>query len=312
MGGRSKQSCAGQVANLTAGRAGRQPALRRRITLAVLALVLASGCHAFRIAEPAVSDKSEKEPVAATPNKRSFRRGQFVFRTDFDLKQDLPLFYELEDLHEQIGKELQLPKTSALVQVYLFEDREHYDHFMHEKYPDLPKRPAFFVAQPHVGGGAEDLLVYTFWGDRLRQDLRHELTHALLHSVLKDVPLWLDEGLAEYFEMPPEQHGNNPRHVAQLLHGPDGPITPDLAHLEKLSLVQQMSPAEYREAWAWVHLMLHGKPEAKTVLVQYLQQLRTNPSPGSLQPRLAQVHPDLEEALGSHLAALDGAKVAAP
>ena len=24
------------------------------------------------------------------------------------------------------------------------------------------------------------------------------MTHALLHSVIKDVPLWLDEGLAEF------------------------------------------------------------------------------------------------------------------
>ena len=41
-------------------------------------------------------------------------------------------------------------------------------------------------------------------GDHLRTDLRHELTHALLHGVLKDVPLWLDEGLAGFFELPPD------------------------------------------------------------------------------------------------------------
>ena len=32
-------------------------------------------------------------------------------------------------------------------------------------------------------------------------DLRHECTHALLHAVLPAVPLWLDEGLAKYFEV---------------------------------------------------------------------------------------------------------------
>ena len=32
-------------------------------------------------------------------------------------------------------------------------------------------------------------------------DLRHEATHALLHGSLPMVPLWLDEGLAKYFEV---------------------------------------------------------------------------------------------------------------
>jgi hypothetical protein len=69
--------------------------------------------------------------------------------------------------------------------------------------------------------------------------------------------------------------------------------------------MQQMTPAEYRESWAWVHLMLRGKPEAKAVLAAYLQQLRTNPNPGSLEPRLAKVFPDLDDALHKHLAKLE-------
>src|SRR5438445_5221604 len=102
--------------------------------------------------------------------------------------------------------------------------------------PDLPKRRAFFVAQPSVGA-SEDLLVYTYWGDRIQQDLRHELTHALLHSVLKDVPLWLDEGLAEFFEVPASTDGVNSQHLEQLRRGDP---RPNLARLEQLSEVQQI------------------------------------------------------------------------
>ena len=47
-----------------------------------------------------------------------------------------------------------------------------------------------------------ELVVYAQGGDRLADDLRHEMTHAYLHSVVPDVPLWLDEGLAKYFELP--------------------------------------------------------------------------------------------------------------
>jgi hypothetical protein len=172
---------------------------------------------------------------------------------------------------------------------------------MKARYPDLPSRRAFFVAQPRAVGGADELLVYTFWGDRVRQDLRHELTHALLHSVLKDVPLWLDEGLAEFFELPPGSDGLNPKHLEQLRKGP---FAPDLARLERMHQVAEMSPAEYREAWAWVHLMLRGPVEGRAALLAYLQQLRVTPAPGPLQPRLTAAVPGLTDALEMHLGQL--------
>jgi hypothetical protein len=228
-----------------------------------------------------------------------------VFLSDFEIKHDLPVFQELAQLRDQVYKELQLPPGSSAVKVFLFEDREHYDHFMQARYPDLPRRSAFFVAQSRTIGGAEDLLVYTFWGDKVQQNLRHELTHALLHSVLKDVPLWLDEGLAEYFELPTENHGVNPSHVEKLRHGSDNLFKPDLDRLERLSRVDQMNHVEYREAWAWTHLMLRGRPEAKPVLLGYLQQLRSNPNPGPLGPRLAAVLGNLDDAFDRHLAVVD-------
>jgi len=66
-----------------------------------------------------------------------------------------------------------------------------------------------------------------------------------------------------------------------------------------------MTPAEYREAWAWVHMLLDDKPEAKAVLTQYLQQLRSNANPGPLGPRLASIYLSLNEALANHIAKLD-------
>jgi hypothetical protein len=275
-----------------------------RSPLPPLALVLLAGCHALRLAPLQPVERpprlDPKEPAVAAPAKHSLRVSQYVFLSDFDLKPDLPLFQELTALREQVYKELELPPATSVVQVYLFENRERYERFMHAHYPDLPKRRAFFVAQPRSVG--DDLYVYTYWGDRVREDLRHELTHALLHSVLKDVPLWLDEGLAEYFELPPEDKGVNARHLEQLRRGP---FQPDLARLEQLGQVQQMTPVEYREAWAWVHLMLRDRPEAKGVLLHYLGQLRTNPTPGPLGPQLARVYPAPERTLEQHLTQLD-------
>jgi hypothetical protein len=134
----------------------------------------------------------------------------------------------------------------------------------------------------------------------------------VLHSVLKDVPLWLDEGLAEYFELPADNQGVNPAHVEQLRRGSASGARPNLPRLESLSQVKDMTPAEYRESWAWVHLMLRGSPETKRVLLDYVQQLRTNPNPGPLQPRLVAVVANLNDLLEAHLARLESATPSGP
>ena len=273
-------------------------AVPRRLILTVACLLGAgaTACVLFPLA-PAGPDQAEREKIPGTPGKFTYRVSQFVFLSDFEIQRNLPIFRELASLREQVYKELQLPGATTIVQVFLFEDRERYERFMQLKHPDLPKRRAFFVAQPRRLGGGEDLLVYTYWGDRIQQDLRHELTHALLHAVLKDVPLWLDEGLAEFFEVPPGWNGINLQHVEQMR----GQNKFDLDRLEQLTDVRQMNPAEYREAWAWTHLMLRGSPAASQVLVSYLRDLRASPRTAALRPRLEKAFPSLDAALEQHL-----------
>lgn len=268
------------------------------------------GCASLKNAEPRPPlEKPRELPAAAPalPGQQSVRVSQFVFLADFELNAEQPIFTELSNLREQVVRDLQLPTATVPIQVYLFPDRDKYERFMKHRYPDLPRRRAFFVAQPRTVGGSDELMVYTFWGDRIRQDLRHELTHAILHSVLKDVPLWLDEGLAEYYELPPEADGVNRQHLTQLL---DGTFKPDLARLESLTEVRQMTPVEYREAWAWVHLMLRGSPPGRAVLLAYLKQLRTTAHPGPLTPRLSPAVPELSESLQTHLLQQARAQVA--
>jgi hypothetical protein len=301
---------------------------------AVCALVPLSGCRLIQLfpaadkappARPdaqAKNDKGEPKGIelatartteanpALPPSKSQLRVSQYVFCADFEIQREAPpfkaLFKELADLRDQVHKTLLLPSSTTLVQVYLFEDRDRYERFMEANYPDLPKRRAFFIAQPRPIGG-EELLVYAYWGngERVQQDLRHELTHALLHSVLKDVPLWLDEGLAEYFEVAPGLGGVNAEHLRHLRQGPAGPARLDLARLEQLKQVEQMTPAEYRESWAWVHLMLHTSEDSRKVLTGYLRDLRSSKAPGALRTRLANTFPAPEMALERHLMMLE-------
>ncbi len=277
-------------------------------------LVIPLGCETSRSVnpEPATQTRSDVRPrgadpstpttpiasIAAPPGQHATRCGHYVFYHDFDLDRADPLFAELEALPDQVFGELGLPPSSGIIQIFLFDTQDRYERYMRYRYPSLPIRRAYFVAEPRVGNGADELKVFTWMGDHLRTDLRHELTHALLHSVLKDVPLWLDEGLAGFFELPPEQDGVNPLHLELLRRGP---FQPDLGRLERLDKVRQMEKPEYREAWAWVHLMLRSTPEAKQILRDYLQVLRGTDKPGLLLPRLREAVPDPEQALAEHL-----------
>ncbi len=262
-----------------------------------------------KIAEGAGPRDNHTPSATGKPSRYSVRIPPYVFLSDFELDRKKAEFQELEGLRDQVYKELQLPTSERPVLVYLFEDRERYEQYMQARYPELPKRRAFFVAQPRTMGG-EDLLVFTYWGDRILQDLRHELTHALLHSVLRDVPLWLDEGLAEFFELPPETGGVNESHLNHIRRSVVDPFEPNLARLEGLDQVKDMKPGEYREAWAWTYYFLRGNREAKTALLGYLQylqhvHLRADQRPDAMRPRLAQAISSPEEGLRRHLASLD-------
>ena len=281
--------------------------LRARL-IAALLLAAPAGCETLRPAptehaEPTIKPDALPRSTEATLPPGKFppvRRGNYVFYSDFELDRADPLFAELEALPEQVFGELDLPPTNAIVQVFLFETQDRYERYMRMHYAKLPPRRAYMIAEPRIGG-TDDLKVFTWMGEHLRTDLRHELTHALLHSVLKDVPLWLDEGLAGYFELPPENGGVNAQHLEQLARGP---FKPDLARLERLTDVAEMQKPEYREAWAWVHLMLRGTPAARQALCEYMQVLRTTAKPGPLLAKLRDAAGEPDEALYAHLTRL--------
>jgi hypothetical protein len=291
-----------------AGRARLGETHRVWLKNAALALGLAflPACNTLKIALP-LSDRADRvaRDVPPLPTKKQYRISQFVFVSDFDIDIEEPLFQELAILADQVCRELQLPPANKVVTVYLFPDRDKYERFTMSRYPEVPRRRAFFVAQPRVPVGGEELLVFTYWGDHRREDLRHELTHAVLHSVLKDVPLWLDEGLAEYFEVDPADDGVNLQHLDYFRQVGPRNFDPDLIGLEQCNQLHQMTAREYRESWAWVHLMLRDGPEPKRVLVEYLKVLRTNASPGPLEPRLTAVLPNAPASLRRHLATID-------
>jgi hypothetical protein len=126
----------------------------------------------------------------------------------------------------------------------------------------------------------------------METDLRHETTHALLNASLPYVPLWLDEGLAEYFEMPRGSRASGNPHQRLVQWQTMVRRVPDLQGLEQISELRQMGTGQYRDAWAWVHFLLHESDQSRRVLRGFLRELQAHSPPGSLARRIAAEIPD--------------------
>ena len=261
---------------------------RGLFVLLFLCGVLLAGC---RTARP---------EVARLPVKHTVRSEQLQVISDIELKRDHPLIEDLVQLRQDVAKELQLPLEGRDVVVYVFGDKTRYQQYLNAAYPGLPPRRAYFVGTPR------ELAVYTFWGASIQEDLRHEFTHGLLHAQLKEVPLWLDEGLAEYFEVPRStpnaMHREYPRQLGIAI---GNGWQPDIERLESLQEVAQMQRADYQESWAWVHFLLHNSEDSRQVLLDYLQELRDNPHPPSLSSRLDDTLPGARLRYLTHVTSLN-------
>jgi hypothetical protein len=206
--------------------------------------------------------------------------GPFVCRADFDLEDKVSVLSDLGDLQDELVETLRLSPPQEAIQVYLFHDESTYRRYLKQLYPDMPFRRAFFIQER----GRQR--IFAFDSSQFEADLRHEGAHALLHASLATVPLWLDEGLAGYFEVLPEKRLNKSPHFSAVLWNARFGVVPDLAELEKMDDAAAMGKNEYRDSWAWVHFLLNGPADAGKDLRAYLQDLNQPKTPVSLSDRL--------------------------
>lgn len=259
----------------------------RRATLALLAIfLLAPGCQTT----PKTTFSADR------PSLHSVTTRHFVINSDVRLETSNVIVEELEKLHDQVYDVLRLPEQRDPVHVYLFSDEASYRFYMHTTWKDLPPRRAYFV------GTTRELAVYSFLSPQVMEDLRHEFTHGLLHATLQTVPLWLDEGLAEYFEVNAAEPGApHTAHLQELRLATEANWSPNLFRLEMVSDFRDLNSRDYAECWAWVHFMLNSSEEASEVLLNYLTKLQTTRTPHRLLSDLESAVPNYFNELQSHI-----------
>ena len=239
------------------------------------------------------------------PDRTELEVGQLVIHADFPIAGQHRLVRELDALRAEVSQRLGLPVSDEPVHLYLFENSADYDAFAARQFPGFPARRAFFVETDTT------LAVFAAWQDRVAEDLRHETTHGYVHAVAPAVPLWLDEGLAEFFEVPRHESGVHAAHVAHLAgRALEGNWRPDMERLETLVSAGELSQDHYAEAWCWVHWLLCTTPERRALLQDYLADVRRDGKtvPLSLRLRHAPDTPrDPAAALRGHVEALAAA-----
>ena len=256
----------------------RSDRIRRAVVGQLLAwlVVGAGGCAPLPLLDRHAVSLPERHTLAHEP---------LVFHSDFQLPLHHRLIDDLRRLRADMISMLDLPTSDEPVHLYLFDSADRYAAFVKRHYPQMAARRALFLETD------TRLVVLAHWGDRVAEDLRHEVAHGYLHAVVPQLPLWLDEGLAEYFEVARRQRGVNGPHVQLLLdRRASGTWSPDMRRLEQIPTFERMTQQDYAESWAWVYWLLNTTPARRIALQDYLKALRGD---------------ELAQPLSEHLATLD-------
>ena len=113
----------------------------------------------------------------------------------------------------------------------------------------------------------------------------HELTHYFVRNTLTALPMWLNEGIAEYYSTFDADGGDvsvgRPiaDHVRWLQGQPMIPLQ-DLFGVDRNSALYNESShrgAFYAESWAMVHYLMLGKPERRAQFSEFLRLMTQMP-----------------------------------
>jgi hypothetical protein len=232
----------------------------KSVTLLIIAAYLHSGCAMM-------SPRQTGLPRGWSETKS----GPFSIETSGGPEAIGEVVESLVELESSIDSRLglEVPSEKFAIRVIVLDDQEQLQRLMESTHPELPSRRAFFLAE------GNQRTIYACRGDRLREDLKHEATHALLNTSIGPLPLWLDEGLAEYFEIEPGDEAEIRRRAASLSEERSRGWSPDLARLESIGSIRELTARDYREAWAWTRLLLDGPPDFSNQLQNALFRSET-------------------------------------
>ncbi|MFO0941745.1 MAG: DUF1570 domain-containing protein [Pirellulales bacterium] len=221
---------------------------------------------------------------------------QFLLHSDFELDDQARLESILGGLRSDITQALNLPPQKSSIHVVLFANAKEYARYMGHYFPSIAPRRAIYLQDRGPG------MLFTFWHDDIDSDLRHEASHAVLNQSGVQLPLWLDEGLAEYFELPKEKRFNQNGYVSDVAQRAAQGLVPSLMNLEKISNMSNFTDGHYRDSWAWIHFLLHRRQETRQLLIDYVARHRRQAPQMLISKQLGEICSDPAKEFQEHFA----------
>ena len=166
--------------------------------------------------------------------------------------------------------------TPAPVVILVFGSARAYRPFM----PVYNGKPVevggYFLKRPDVNY----ITLTVEGGERAYPTIFHEYTHLLVGTTLTDVPVWFNEGLAEYYSTFEATDDGRKATLGKVVESHVYQLRERFIPLRELLAVQHDSPLYnegerrsifYAESWALLHYFLVHKPERRPQLVKYLE-----------------------------------------
>lgn len=200
------------------------------------------------------------------------KRGAMEVYAEFD--PNLPeLWQNVDDVARELKDLLAVEPNGKPIQIILYRDQGSYLRHLASSIPQSRQRKAIFYRNGDV------YQVYAYRNRSLMTDVRHEVTHAILHQHLPFLPLWIDEGLAEYLEEPEFLRSGSTRTKSARWKSRVG-WSPSLASLEAIPTAESMDANDYTDSWAMICMLLNESVTSRQALRDYLEVIHRGEAPG--------------------------------
>jgi hypothetical protein len=266
----------------------------RRCFLLLLSVMLFCACLADR-AEAQDEDVLRFEP---TPKLSIYRSAHYRIHTNLTQRETVPFGRHMDALFEQYDKRFRRLSGNTIqrMPLYLFETEQQYDRFLQENGIDATHSGGMFFVTHQFQG----LATWTDARSRRKtfEVLQHEGFHQFAwHAFGPSMPVWLNEGLAQYFESAVLNEDGRMTlgltcaaridRVKAALAQDDALAIDTLTRItpRQWAGVLRRSPDRanllYAQSWSLAYFLIHGGEGAhQPKLIDYLERLSRGDRPG--------------------------------
>ena len=201
---------------------------------------------------------------------------------------------QLRTLPDRLAAFCRLKLTVKPVHVIIFANRAAYLHHLDKTLPKAPRRTSLFV----VRGGKPTILAAD--GNSLQRDLLHEAVHAINYANFgsENFPLWLDEGMAEWFEADEREQAMVHGELIAAIMGDQRKalaVPLKLTSIERITTTTKADALSYAASWAWSRFLGDPATDCHRIWLRYLTDIQSGIAAGKLSHRLSLAVPNYEE-----------------